>query len=238
LIEDEIERAALPSQIYRIGKKPDAWKRPLPTRGENRPTNRYDDPLGIYHVVYAASDAYGACVEKFAALRHDLNPDLASIDNNDGGLRSSSFAGLVPINWFQGFHLGSARLQGNFVDLRSPKTIAFLSRRMTEQFREWTRRYREWEEFDLSVLASPRREVTMEISRSIFELETREGSRYDGICYPSRLGTHVTCWAIFDDTGEDEEGLPCVVDRKNQELDTNHSEVRRLLNDFGLTIGH
>ncbi len=217
----------MPPRVFRVGKKPDAWARKPPTRGLLRPTNRYDDPLGVYQTIYVASSAYGAFMETMADLRPAPQLKLASVVlENEPTLRSTPPPGQIT-SWIEGRHLGEASLCGEFVDLASSASLAYLRHRMSRCFEKY-----EIADFDLSTLVSSKREITQEISRLIFELAFREKRRFAGICYPSRLGHNITCWAIFD-----EDGTACIVEKKSAPVDLTDHELLRAFTDSRISLG-
>jgi len=185
--------------------------------------NRYDDPLGIYHTVYAASTRYGALIETLAPLRPKPKIRLAEAEP---GMRATPAAGTIT-NWLERRHIGEARISGVFVDIAASESIAYLRHKLADRFAALGTI-----EFDLSALTSARRELTMEISRFIFELEFREQRRFDGICYPSRLGHNIMCWAIFEDDGH-----ACLEDRASQPIDPADKEIEQALRDSRITLG-
>ena len=213
--------AQLPPRVFRVGKSSDAWNRKPPARGLNPTLNRYDDPLGIYHTVYASSTPYGAYMETLAPLRPAPSIDLAAVVlHNDTTLRSTPPPGQIA-NWIERRHMGTARISGSYVDIGASESIAFLRHRLADRFSALG-----VSEFDISALTTAHREVTMEISRFIFELEYREQRRFDGIRYPSRLGSNITCWAIFDD-----DGATCLMDKLSEPVSVDDPELMKALHD-------
>jgi hypothetical protein len=210
-----------------VGKTSDAWLRKPPSRGSDPTLNRYDDPLGIYHTVYAASTAYGAYMETLAPLRPAPTIDLAaSVLVNEPGLRGTPPAGLVT-NSVERRHIGKAQLNGLYVDIGASESIAYLRHRLADRFAALG-----VVEFDLSALTTARREVTMEISRFVFELEHREQRRFDGIRYPSRLGRNILCWAIFED-----DQPACITKKQSQPVNATDPELVEALGHLRISIG-
>ena len=60
--------------VYRVGRQPDPWAWPDWSQASPDGTfgNRWDDPLAIYRVLYASSQALGALVETLSRFRPDL----------------------------------------------------------------------------------------------------------------------------------------------------------------------
>jgi len=215
-----------PSRVFRVGKTPDAWRRRPPSRGSTPMFNRYDDPLGIYHTVYAASTKYGAYMETLAPLRPAPSVDLATtVMENDPALRATLPPGSIR-NWIERRHIGAATIQGTSVDVGSSESIAYLRHRLASRFSALG-----VTDFDLHALTTARREVTMEISRCIFELEYREQRRFDGIRYPSRLGMNISCWAIFED-----DDPACIMNKQSQPVDLTDPELIEALQHSRISL--
>jgi hypothetical protein len=215
-----------PSRVFRVGKTPDAWLRKPPSRGSDPTLNRYDDPLGIYHTVYASSTAYGAYMETLAPLRPSRTDFAAAVTVDEPSLRGTPPAGLVT-NWVERRHIGKAHLNGLYADIGATESIAYLRHRLEDRFAALG-----VVEFDLIALTSARREVAMEISRFVFELEYREQRRFDGICYPSRLGRNITCWAIFED-----DQPACITQKQSQPVNSADPEFLEALNELRISVG-
>ena len=64
--------------VYRIARPPDPWRWPDWAHAGSDGTfdNRWDDPQGVYRVLYASSSKLGAFVEVLARFRPD--PHVAS----------------------------------------------------------------------------------------------------------------------------------------------------------------
>jgi hypothetical protein len=108
-------------------------------------------------------------METLAPLRPAPSVNLAvAITNNDPALRNTPRPGQIT-NWIERRHLGEAQLEGAYVDIEASESIGYLRHRLADRFAALG-----IVEFDLSALTTARREVTMEISRFIFELEYRE----------------------------------------------------------------
>jgi hypothetical protein len=73
--------------LFRLGRKPDPWTPPDWSRAQPDGTfgNRFDDPLGNYRVLYAASQRVSCFVETLARFRPDLSlvAELQTIDGED-----------------------------------------------------------------------------------------------------------------------------------------------------------
>jgi len=163
-------------------------------------------------------------METLAPLRPAPSVNLTAITTNEPSLRSTQPAGAIQ-RWIEKRHFGEAELCGNFVDLGAAASLAHLRHRLADLFAKF-----KISEFDLSVLTSLQRKVTMEISRFIHELENREQRRFDGICYPSRLGRDINCWAIFTDS------KACFTNQRSSPINVADHDFRRALKDSRLSI--
>lgn len=213
------------------------------------PPSRYDDPMGEYQTIYASSSAYGAYLETLSALR-TRSGEKRSIDirefvkSNDPTLRPTSKPGQIR-DWLDQRHLGTASLRGTFVDLGASASIAVIRQWLVKISDQATTgslpslRHRldrffattGEPEMDLSALTSANRILTTEISRFIFERKSSERLPFDGIRYPSRLGSDVICWAIFDQR----DGRPtCIEDRGSAPIDPLDPEFVLAMRRLGL----
>jgi hypothetical protein len=60
-----VKQAELPDHVYRVGRRPDPWAWPNWAHAGRDGTfgNRYDDPGGVYRVLYASSDRVGTFLD-------------------------------------------------------------------------------------------------------------------------------------------------------------------------------
>ena len=112
--------------LYRVGRQPDAWSWPdwAYAGPEGTFGNRWDDPAGIYRVLYACSQRVGAFVETLARFRPDLEvlAELAAID----GSNDDPAPGVVPRAWLNNRASGQAAVEGNFADVGEAPSLAAL----------------------------------------------------------------------------------------------------------------
>jgi hypothetical protein len=120
--------------VYRVGHEPDPWAW---TPWEYGPfTGRWDDPEDLYRVLYAASSPLGCFLEVLAVFRPDpvLAEELAAIE---GGPDDDDFPtvppGKVDRAWLERRRVGTATLEGRFVDVGHSHTIAELRPRFLQQ---------------------------------------------------------------------------------------------------------
>ena len=77
----------VPGLIYRLGRKPDPWS--VPDWASAGPDgtfgNRFDDPEGMYRVLYASSQRLGCFLETLGRFRVDpkLLAELGEIEGED-----------------------------------------------------------------------------------------------------------------------------------------------------------
>lgn len=185
--------------LYRVGRAPDAWAWPDWAFAGDDGTfgNRYDDPGGEYRVLYASSQRIGAYVEVLARYRTDpaLVAEYAHID--DDGQHPTIAPGIVPADWPEHRHLGTARHPGRFADVGQSDSLAHLRTALASRLV-----HHGVDDFDGGELRrrAPRA-LTQEISRYVFEHGIdADGSALAGIRYLSRLGDELQNWAIFEGT--------------------------------------
>ena len=98
----------VPGVIYRIGRKPDPWS--VPDWASAGPDgtfgNRFDDPEGMYRVLYASSQRLGCFLETLGRFRVDskLLAELAEIEGEDDYCP----LGEVPLEWIEKRIMGVA----------------------------------------------------------------------------------------------------------------------------------
>jgi hypothetical protein len=223
-VTDSFQVAALPDKVYRVSKFPDAWKRKQPDRGLSPSTARYDDPLGLYGTLYAASTLYDAYVAALATFRPRLGFDLtSSIEENDPGLAGTPRSSEAVKKWISRHYIGEATLDGLFIDLTDERTIGLLCKRLPK-----TRV--DVERLTVDYVRKAPRNITMEISRYTYEYEIRSGLHYDGVSYGSRLfDGRIRRWAVYDDPGL------VLKEKSSRPIDLNDPELLRALQDCGIT---
>jgi len=112
------------SPVYRLARVPDPWTWPDWSQAGSGGTftSRWDDPVGVFRVLYASSSRLGALLETLARFRPDLEvvAELATI----AGEGAPIAAGTVPVAWFANRVMGVAELHGTYVDIGSAKSLA------------------------------------------------------------------------------------------------------------------
>jgi RES domain len=174
--------------IFRIARRPDPWQPPDWSLASADGTfgNRFDDPDGIYRVLYASSQRLGCFLETLARFRIDLTlyAELAAIEGEDDFVP----LGHVPVALTETRLLGSAEHQGHYADLYGSEWVGRLRRELAADCTALG-----IGELDAGTLqlAAPRR-LTQIASRKIFQLG------FDGIVYRSRFGHDIENWALFE----------------------------------------
>ena len=112
--------------VWRIGRMPDPWAWPPweAQHADNTFGNRWDDPEGVYRVVYACSQLEGAYVEVLSRLRPDpaVLAGLAEIDGPDPEYR----VGIVPGSWLATRAVGEATIRGDYADIGHAASLTYL----------------------------------------------------------------------------------------------------------------
>src|SRR2546427_3306817 len=113
-------------RVRRIGRMPDPWAWPPweAQHSDNTFGNRWDDPEGVYRVVYACSQLEGAYVEVLSRLRPDpaVLAGLAEIDGPDPEYR----VGIVPASWLTTRAVGEAMIRGDYADIGHAASLTYL----------------------------------------------------------------------------------------------------------------
>ncbi len=227
--DEGLGHKSAPATIYRLGRGPDPWDWPdwAFSKPDNTFGNRWDDPDGIYRVLYASSQRLGTFVETLARFRPDA-AILAALDafeddpEDDGPepLRP----GEVPRSWLANRRLGEGYVEGEFADIGHSASLAWLHVHMAARLVHYG-----LSELDAGVvrLAAPRR-LTQEISRRVYELTTGAKRQYAGIAYLSRLGDEFQNWAVFE---------PVSLSRRPpKNISADDGDLATALDRLGLTL--
>ena len=214
--------------LHRVGRAPDAWAWPdWAFAGEDGTFgNRYDDPAGDYRVLYASSRRLGAFVEVLARYRIDpaLLAEYAQID--DDAEHPTISPGIVPADWPDRRHIGTARHTGRFADVGHSDSLAHLRAALAARLVHHG--IDDLDGGDLRRRAP--RALTQEISRYVFERGVDdEGRSLVGVRYLSRLGDELENWAIFDGTQPE--------DATSQPIASDDEDLLAALAKLGLARG-
>ena len=113
---------------------------------------RFDDPLGYYRVLYAASQPVSCFIETLARFRPDLTllAELREIEGEDDFIP----LGVVPREWCEKRLIGTAEAGGDYADIYTSPWIAHLRVKLADECLRLG-----LQELDASVIqrASPRR---------------------------------------------------------------------------------
>jgi hypothetical protein len=221
-----LESKRPPKPLIRAGRDDDAWAVPDWAYAQKDRTfgNRFDDPAGVYRVLYASSQRLGCFIETLARFRVDVSciADLALMENGEDDFTAF---GTVRKAWIKGRCIGSANVEGEYADIYALAWVSHLRLALAG-----TAVKLEMEDIDLSSLerAEPRL-LTQQAGRIAFELG------YAGVFYHSRYGPSIENWAIFEDwTMPDRFPIRQPNSRKFAEEDPDLLEALRIL---GLVIG-
>jgi hypothetical protein len=208
----------VPGVIYRLGRKPDPWS--VPDWASAGPDgtfgNRFDDPEGMYRVLYASSQRLGCFLETLGRFRVDpkLLAELAEIEGEDDYFP----IGEVPLEWTEKRMMGVATAGGEYADICSSERISRLRIVLAGHLQRFG-----FDDLDASVLqmAAPRN-LTQLVSRVVFS----EGLA--GIYYRSKYGHDVENWALFE---------PFHINVKDSEsIQSDDPDLQRALRLHGLKI--
>jgi hypothetical protein len=174
--------------IYRLGRKPDPWSVPdwASARSDGTFGNRFDDPEGMYRVLYASSQRLGCFLETLGRFRVDprLLAELAEIAGDDDYCP----LGEVPLEWIEKRMMGAATADGEYADICSSEWISRLRIVLAGHLERYG-----LDDLDASVLQmTAPRNLTQLVSRVVFS----EG--LVGIYYRSKYGHDVENWALFE----------------------------------------
>ncbi len=171
-------------------------------------SNRFDDPEGTFRVVYCASEraaAFGETLARYRrsmtllALMREIEDDEESLEDALEGLLDplDEQRGVVPADWRFKRQIGKTVLSSSlrFAAIAEPESVAYLRSALAPVARSVG-----LVDFDLGTVFGSGRDITQYCARHIYELYDDHGAPlFAGICYPSRINVHWTCWAVFHD---------------------------------------
>ncbi len=115
-----MKQADLPAEVFRLGRRPDplAWPDWAYAEADGTFGNRYDDPQGVYRVLYTSTQRVATFVECLAYYRPDVEviAELQEITSEDGDEEPPA-AGIVPAGWVEQRCVGRGKLAGDYVDV-------------------------------------------------------------------------------------------------------------------------
>jgi RES domain len=222
----DLELKRPPGPLFRVGRDDDAWAVPDWAYAKEDRTfgNRFDDPAGVYRVLYASSQRLGCFIETLARFRVDVSfvADLALMENGEDDFTAF---GTVRRAWIKRRCIGTANVEGEYADIYALGWVSHLRTALAGIAVKLGMK-----DFDLSSLepAEPR-VLTQQAGRIAFELG------YAGVFYHSRYGHSIENWAIFEDwTLPDRFPIHQPKSQKVVEADPDLLEALRIL---GLMIG-
>ena len=172
---------------------------------------RYDDPDLVSRTLYLADSTYGAWCEVLARFRPDKHTieALDTIADEPGDAQPTSG---VQMSWLATRRVGKAEIAARHADVSHSRTLRWLDTHLADLLADLG-----YGEFDLSVATGSDRSVTQQVAKAL-----RVHADTEMVSYASRLGTDVTCSALF----EDEHGGPYVGRLHNDGVDLDlHDEA-------------
>jgi hypothetical protein len=113
--------------LFRVSRDDDAWTVPDWAYAKEDGTfgNRFDDPMGVYRVLYASSQRLGCFIETLARFRVDIAfvADLALMENGDDDFTAF---GTVRKAWLKGRCIGTADVEGEYADIYALEWVSHL----------------------------------------------------------------------------------------------------------------
>lgn len=188
-----------PASLFRVSRSPNPWAWPdwRYAGPDNTFGNRWDDPGGMYRVLYAGSSLHGCFVEVLSRYRKSAAyiAGLAAIP----GPPTSVPPGVVPRSWLHGRAIGEATpAAGRYVNVGHSDTLTHLHTALAHRLV-----HHKIPELDAAAIRQKApREFTQEISSYLFKQTDGAGTpSFAGIAYPSRFGDEFPNWAIFERPG-------------------------------------
>ena len=205
--------------IYRLGRKSDPWSAPdwASAGPDGTFGNRFDDPEGMYRVLYASSQRLGCFLETLARFRIDVKllAELAEIEGEDDYCP----LGEVPLEWIEKRMMGVATVGGEYADICGSEWISRLRIVLAVHLERFG-----LHDLDASVLQmTAPRNLTQLVSRVVFS------ERLAGIYYRSKYGHDIENWALFE---------PFQINVKNSEsIQSENPDLQRALRLHSLKFG-
>jgi len=123
----DLELKRPPGPLFRVGRDDDAWAVPDWAYAKEDRTfgNRFDDPAGVYRVLYASSQRLGCFIEILARFRVDVSfvADLALLENGEDDFAAF---GTVRKAWLKGRRIGTANVESEYADIYALEWVSNL----------------------------------------------------------------------------------------------------------------
>ncbi len=223
-----MRQADVPAEVFRLGRRPDPWAWPDWAYAEADGTfgNRYDDPQGIYRVLYASTQRVATFVECLAYYRPDIEvvAELQAIVGEEGDEEPPA-PGIVPAAWVDQRRVGRATLVGDYADVGHHESLAELRTALAARVV-----HHGLHDLDAATLRlTAPRAFTQHVSRYVFGQTSGGARRWNGLAYLSKHGDDLQNWTIF------EPAAPGVIDVT--EFGGDDEDLRAALALHGLQLG-
>ena len=156
--------------------------------------NRWDDPWGIFHVIYAAETLEAAFVEFLGDFRYAPSADeaLSAIRKNDPAwVETEMKSGQIDRDFILMLHVGHATIQDGSLAVLADHSDTLLS---VEPGVRQILMALGIERLNVSSILSDHRNLTCAISRIFFE----DRRRFGGIRCQSKYGANFTNWTLYE----------------------------------------
>jgi hypothetical protein len=192
-----VKPASEPEAVFRLGRGLDPWAWPdwRYAHADGTFGNRFDDPQGVYRVLYASTQRLATFVECLSYFRPDpaIIHAYAAIEATVGDEEPPG-AGEVPASWVDTRCIGVATLVGEYVEPGHHETLAELRESLGARAV-----HHGVTELDAAAIRlTVPRAFTQDISRYVFDVTLDGTRRWDGIAYRSKHGDDLENWAIFE----------------------------------------
>lgn len=186
-----------PWRVFRVGRgEPWQWPDWAHAGPGGLFDGRYDDPLGIYRVMYASSERLGAFLEALGSLRPDPSV-LAGLKEIVGEPEDvEPVAGELDRGWLGVRHIGEGLLAGRFADIGHHESLAEVRTALSSR----AVHYGLADVDAAAIRLTVPRGFTQELSRYVYDLTEAGRRAWDGIAYRSRFGDNLHNWAMFEPT--------------------------------------
>lgn len=192
-----MKQADPPAEVFRLGRRSDPWAWPDWAYAGTDGTfdNRYDDPHGIYRVLYASTQRFATFVECLAYYRPDIEAiaEQNKIRGEDGDQEPPG-PGMVPAAWVEQRCVGRGTLVGDYADVGHHESLAELRNALAARVV-----HHELRDLDAATIRrTAPRVFTQEVSRYVFDQTVDGQRRWNGLTYLSKHGDDLRNWTIFE----------------------------------------
>ncbi len=193
---------------------------------------RWDDPNGVYRVLYTGATKYACLLEVLAQFRVSL-ADLSLYDEIEGNDMDHAFGdptpGRVPLAWLSLMCWGRATLSGDYIDIGSAGTLAWLRPLIAPLAVRAGK-----DDVDGGIIRSSDSSFTRAVGAFIHDWNEDGQMLFDGIRYESRHGNDLVLYATFERQAS--EMTQRIANETHYNFDPDDSDLMAAMANHGLVL--